>query len=192
MIRKLARIDAPVEAVLEVFRDVDNWPQWMPSVASTRILSSSANLRLVEVILLVFGRRLVQKLECRERDGRLIHRQIEGWFRKWEATWAFRSPPEGQGTIVSLTLEFDLGVVSLFVPRKFIANWVGDLIAGTIENARERAQRFARRRREPTQAVRPGRPLLTVYETADGFEVQFAGRTFLIEATDSLVEPEET
>ncbi len=192
MIRKLARIDAPVEAVLEIFRDVDNWPQWMPSVASTRILSSSANLRLVEVILLVFGRRLVQKLECRRQDGRLTHHQVEGWFRKWEATWAFRPPPEGPGTVLSLTLEFDLGVVSLFVPRKLFADWVGDLIAETIEAARRRAQRDARRHREPTQAVRVGQPLLTVYENADGFEVHFAGRAFQIEATDPVAEPEDS
>ena len=59
MIRKLARIDAPVEVVMDVFRDTDVWPQWMPGVASTRTLETGADHRLIEVILLVMGRRLV-------------------------------------------------------------------------------------------------------------------------------------
>ncbi len=182
MIRKVARIDAPVEVVMEVFRDTDAWPQWMPGVASTRILDTGANHSLVEVILLVMGRRLVQQLECREQDGRLTHRQIIGWFREWRAEWTFRPPPEGHGTTVSLSLEFDIGVAGLFVPRKLLSGWVQGLIDDTVDQGRERAQRFARRRRQPTQAVQVGQPLLQVYETVDGFEVCFAGRTFLIEA----------
>ena len=184
MIRKLARVDAPVETVLEIFRDSDLWPQWMPGVAATRTLASGEDHRLLEVVLLVFGRRLVQKLECRERDGRLTHRQVEGWFRKWEATWTFRPPPEGQGTTLSLALELDLGVAGLLLPRRVLAGWVRGLIDDTVEQARRRAERFARRRREPTQAVRVGQPLLEIYETADGFEVRFAGRVFQIEASD--------
>ncbi len=190
MIRKLARIDAPTEVVIDIFRDTDNWPQWMPGVASTRTLESSDDRRLVEVILLVLGRRQVQKLECREQDGRLTHRQVEGWFRKWEAVWTFRPPPEGLGTTVSLTLDFDLGFAGLFVPRKLLGNWVRGLIDNTVDNGRKRAQRFARQRRQPTPAVQLGRPVLQVFETADGFEVCFAGRTFRIEASESAVEPE--
>lgn len=182
MIRKLARIDAPMAAVMDVFRDTDSWPQWMPSVASTRTLESGDDYRLVEVILLVFGRRLVQKLECREREGSLTHRQVDGWFRKWEAVWTFRPPPEGDGTTLSLALEFDLGVAGLFVPRRLLSGWVRGLIDDTVSQGRERAQRFAGRRREPTLAVQVGQPLLKIYETIDGFEVQFAGRTFMIEA----------
>ncbi len=185
MIRKLARIDAPVEVVLDIFRDTDAWPQWMPGVASTRTLESGDGRRLVEVILLVLGRRQVQKLECLERDGRLTHRQVEGWFRKWEAVWTFRSPPEGPGTTVSLTLDFDLGVAGFFVPHRLLGNWVRDLIDETVGNGRERVRKLARQRREPTQSVRLGQPVLQVFEIADGFEVCFAGRTFRIEASET-------
>ncbi len=184
MIRKLTRIDAPIEAVRDVFDDTDAWPQWMPGVASTRTLEDGDEGRLVEVVLRVLGRRQVQQLECVERDGVMTHRQVEGWFRKWQAEWTFRPPPEGHGTILSLALELDLGVAGLLVPRKFLAGWVRGLMDDTVDRARERAQTLARRRREPTAAVRVGEPLLTVYETADGFEVSFAGRTFTIEAAD--------
>lgn len=184
MIRKLARAEAPIAVVQDVFRDTDSWPQWMPGVAATRTLSDGGDRRLVEVIMLVFGRRLMQKLECRERDGRIVHRQVKGWFRKWEAVWTFAPPPEGQGTTISLGLEFDLGVAGLFVPRRLLSGWVGGLIEGTLDQGRRRAETFARRRREPTKAVQLGQPLLQVWETADGFEVCFAGRTFRIEALE--------
>ncbi len=191
MIRKLARFDAPLDVVLAVFRDTDAWPQWMPSVASTRTLESGEEHSLVEVILLVFGRRLVQKLECREQDGSLTHRQVEGWFRKWEAVWTFRPPPRGPGTTVSLTLDFDLGVAGFFVPRKLFSDWVRGLIDDTVVGGRRRVRRFARRRREPAKVVPPGQPLLQVFETADGLEVVFAGRTFFLEAQAPAVEGEQ-
>ncbi len=184
MIRKVARIDAPAEVVTEIFRDTDAWPQWMPGVASTRTLDRGAECNQVEVILLVLGRRQVQQLECRERDGRISHQQVVGWFREWKAEWTFRPPSEGEGTIISLALEFDLGVAGFFVPRSLLSGWVKGLVDDTIEHGRERAQRFARRRREPTRAVAVGQPVLQVYETADGFEVHFAGRTFQIEARE--------
>ena len=114
----------------------------------------------------------------------MTHRQVAGWFREWQAVWTFELPPEGVGTTVSMSLEFDIGVAGLFVPRKLLGSWVQGLIDDTVEQGRERAQKFARRRREPTQAVQVGQPLLQVYETADGFEVNFAGRTFLIDAVD--------
>lgn len=185
MIRKVTRYDAPAAAVRSMFRETDDWPRWMPSVASTRTLAEDDGLRLVEVVLLMFGHRLVQKLECRESDGRLTHRQVEGWFKKWEATWTFQPPADGSGgTIVSLRLDFDLGVAGLLVPRKSFNNWVSGLMDGTIDHGRRRALRFARREREPTQAVEVGQPLLQVFETADGFEIFFAGQTFHIDARD--------
>ncbi|MCP3961809.1 MAG: hypothetical protein GY719_28535 [bacterium] len=184
MIRKLARAEAQVEVVQGVFRDSDSWPQWMPGVAATRTLSADGDHRLVEVILLVFGRRLVQKLECREQDGRMTHRQVKGWFRKWEAVWTFAPPPDGQGTTISLSLDFDLGVAGLFVPRKLLGDWVGGLIQDTLDQGRRRAEKLARSRRELTGAVPVGLPLLQVWETADGFEVRFAGRTFHVEALE--------
>ncbi len=186
MIRKVARIEAPVEVVLEIFRDTDAWPQWMPGVASTRVLEEGDGRRLVEVILLVLGRRQVQKLECSEQDGQLTHRQVEGWFRKWEAVWTFRPPPEGGGTIVSLRLDFDLGLAGYLIPRHLIGGWVQSVIDDTVKNGRRRAQRFALRRREPTEAVAVGQPVLQVFATADGFEVIFAGRTFHLDARESV------
>lgn len=184
MIRRYTRVGTRAEDVMEVFRDTDAWPRWMPTIASTRTLAEEEGRRLVEVVGLMFGRRLVQKLECRERGDTLIHRQVEGWFKKWEATWTFRSSAESGGTVVSLSLDFDLGVTGLLVPHRLLGNWVGSLIEGMLDQGRQRAERFARRRREPTRAVEVGQPLLQVFETADGYEIRFGGRTFHLEAPD--------
>lgn len=191
MIRRLARIDAPVPAVRDVFLDTDAWPRWMPSVESTRTLVHDEDRRLVEVGLLVFGRRLLQKLDCREQGGRLIHRQVEGRFRKWEAVWDFRPPPEGDGTTASLTLDFDLGLVGRLLPGRLVGSWVSGLIDRTLEQGGRRARELARSRRQPTQAVELGQPLLEVFETVDGLEVRFAGRTFHLEAYEASAERRE-
>ncbi len=189
MIRKLARIDAPIAVVHEMFRDTDRWPQWMPGIASTRTLSGSPAKRIVEVVHLVRGRRVVQKLECRDAGGNLEHRQVEGWFRKWEADWAFSRPPEapGQktpGTTVSLQLAVELGMAGVLVPKRFFRGWMNRMLDQTIRKARSRAPKLIVR--EPTQAVRLGEPILQVFETPDGFEVHFAGRTFHIDSWDQL------
>lgn len=184
MIRKVTRIDAPVAVVREMFVDTDLWPQWMPGVAATRTLEKTAGRHLAEVVLQVLGRRMVQQLECREDNGRVLHRQVAGRFKKWDATWDFTPRPEDGATTLSLDLDFDLGLARLLVPRRLLSNWVSSLIQDTMDQARERAQRLARGRREPTQAVHLGEPFLQIFETADGFEVCFAGRTFHVDARD--------
>ncbi len=184
MIRKLTHIDAPAEVVRSVVRDTDAWPRWMPDMASTRTLDSGAGRRQIEATFLVMGRRRVQHLDCREQDGSLIHRQVIGWFHEWQATWAFLPPPEGRGSVVSLSVELDAGIAGLLLSRKVLSGWIRGWVDDTVDRLRGRAQRSVRRRREPTPAVELGQPVLQVYETADGFEVCFAGRTFTIDARE--------
>ena len=183
MIRRIARIEAPPEMVRDMFRDTDLWPEWMPGVTSTRTLEQSGERRSVEVVQLQLGRRFVQRLECRERDGGLRHRQIAGALKKWEADWTFHSPPDGDGTTISLRLDLELGFLGFLVPKAVLRRWIRGLLDDTFERAGARARLLAARRpRQPTVAVRVGEPVLQVFETASGFEVRFAGRTFHVEA----------
>ncbi len=184
MIRKIARVEAPPEVAMEVFRDTDAWPRWMPAVASTRTLDTGVDFRLVEVVLLVMGRRLVQHLECREQGDRLVHQQVLGWFREWRAEWTFQPSAAGRGVIVSLALDIDLGVAGRLLPRRLVSRWVHGWIDRAIARGCERARELARGRREPPGPVPEGQPLLRVYRTAEGFEVHFAGRMFTIAAQE--------
>ncbi len=183
MIRKLGRFEASVGVVRNMVRQTEDWPQWMSGIAATRTISETEGSRLVEVVHLFQGRRFVQLLECRDIGNGLEHRQKEGFFKTWNASWSFQEPPDGQGTTVSLSLDLELGVTAgLLIPKKLLRGWIGGLLDDTIARGQERAVRLAGRSREPTQVVHVGQPLLQVFETAEGFEVVFAGRTFVIDA----------
>ncbi len=184
MIRKLARIDAPIPLLREMFSNTDDWPRWMPGVIATRTLESSAERRLVEVIQLVHGHKLVQQLECLEVGKVLRQRQAAGWLKKWEAEWSFELPPEGGGTVLGLRLDFELGLLGLVIPRGPLRRWTHNQLDETFAKARARAELLETRQRTPTLAVELGKPLLQVYETPRGFEVCFAGRTFHIDAAE--------
>ena len=190
MIRKLARMEAPPEVVFEMFRDTDEWPRWMPGIASTRTLSEGPSSRLVEVIYIAHGRRLVQHLECREVESGLRHRQTRGLFKSWDASWTFRPAEGGEATIVSLALELELPVTAaLLLPKRFLRGWVGRMLEDTLAEGRDRAARLAEQEREPTQAVEVGQPILQIFQTTEGFEVHFAGRTFLIDPSQVPFKP---
>lgn len=190
MIRKLIRMDAPPEVVHEMFRDTDEWPRWMPGITSTRTLESDEGSRRVEVIYLAHGRRLVQHLDCREVEDGLRHHQVRGWFKSWDATWTFRPADGGEATIVSLAVELELALAAgLLLPRRFLRGWMSRLLEETLTQGRTRAARLAERQREPTQAVATGQPLLQVFQTAEGYEVHFAGRTFLIDPSRAVAKP---
>ncbi|MEM7585711.1 MAG: SRPBCC family protein [Acidobacteriota bacterium] len=183
MIRKLGRFEASVPLVREMFCETDDWPRWMPGIASTRTLSRDSGTRRVEVVHMVHGRRFVQQLECRETERGLEHHQISGFFKTWEAAWTFRETPDGLATTVSLFLDLELGVGSgLLVPKRLLAAWVGRMLDDTIAQGQKRALQLVERRRQPTSAVQVGQPVLQVFETDGGFEVMFAGRRFVIDA----------
>ncbi|MEM7351626.1 MAG: SRPBCC family protein, partial [Acidobacteriota bacterium] len=137
MIRRVTRIDAPVAVVRQLFLDTDLWPQWMPGVAATRTLEEAEDRHLAEVVLQFFGQRVVQQLECRLDGDRVLHHQVAGKFKKWDAAWSFESRPQDGGTLLSLELDFDLGLAGLVVPRRMFRRWVAGLIQDTVDQARE-------------------------------------------------------
>ncbi len=183
MIRKLGRFDAPIPVVRNMFRQTEDWPRWMPGIASTRTLSSTDSSRLVEVVHLVRGRRFVQHLECRDVGSGLEHRQQTGFFKTWNAAWSFQKPPDGEGTTVALSLELEVGITAgLLIPKRLLQSWIGGMLDETIASGQKQAIGLAGRQREPTQVVHVGKPMLQVFEVPNGFEVVFAGRTFVIDA----------
>jgi len=182
MIKKLFKIDAPVELVKDMFCDSDAWPRWMPGVRGCRTSKEGKDYRVIEVRLSMHGRVFVQKREMRFVGNRVKHRQLAGWFRSWESEWAFHRPPDGKGTTVSLRVDYDLGVRGLITPRFLVQRMSDRLLDETIVRSKARARELMARPR-PEAAVE-GESLLQIYETADGIEVWFAGSTYILKAMD--------
>ncbi len=182
MIKKLFRVDAPVPLVKDMFCDSDAWPRWMPGVESCRTLKEGKDFRVIEVHQSLHGRSFVQKREMRFAGNRMKQRQLTGWFRSWKSDWNFHQPPDGKGTTVSLSVDYDLGVRGLITPRWLVQRMSVRVLDETIARAKVRARELAAKPRP--EAAAEGESLLQIYETPDGLEVWFAGRTYTLKAVD--------
>ena len=62
MIRKYVRVDVRPETMRDLFREVEQWPDWMPSIESLDVLERSADRAVVRVRQRLAGRVSTQKL----------------------------------------------------------------------------------------------------------------------------------
>ena len=117
MIRKYARIDAEPQTLRDLFRDVKNWPSWMPSIESVQVLERSDDRALVAVRQRLVGRVSTQKLELQFDAQGHTETQISGRLKRWQTVWRFVEPPTGQRHGGFDTVDIALGAARFFVPR---------------------------------------------------------------------------
>jgi len=176
--RRISRSNAPPDVVLEVLKDYERWPEWMPGVKQVEILDRDGLETIVEVYLRQYGRNLRQKQRCRVEPDGLRHTQLEGQFKTWEAQWRVVAPPEGDGSTVSLWMDVDPGLVGRLLPggvwRGILDRLFEDCLAGV------EAQALALTK-QPVAASEKSDVLLQVFETDDGLEVWVEGRRFFVE-----------
>ncbi len=185
MIKKVARIDSPLDLVRTLFADVAKWPVWMPGVQSVRILNESEKSLVAEMKQTHMGRELSQTLEFRFHTAGMKQTQITGWFKSWEADWKFMEPPDKSGTTISLALELDMGMLGLFASSRMIQKSVDQMFAEMTGNVERRARTLSAK---PVEAIAPNRlgevPLLELYQTDAGLELWFEGRKYYLQPAD--------
>jgi len=176
--RRISRMDAPVDVIRGVLIDYESWPDWMPGVQQVAILESDGVESVVEVHLLQYGRKLRQKQRCRVEPDGLRQTQLEGMFKKWEAQWRIAAPPDGEGSTVTLSMDVDPGIVGRLLPggvwRGILDRLFEDCLTGIEEMAEERFERP-----EPLRADHE--VLLQVFETDTSLEVWVEGRRFVVD-----------
>lgn len=168
--RRIAHVDAPLAFVRDLLHDVATWPRWMPGMAAVRVLERGGDRLRAEVGQSVLGQTWRQTVEVRLASGSVRVRALDGLLR-WSAQWGFRAPPDGDGTTFSLELATDPGLL-------------GRATRGTFHRVNdhrfdETVAAVARQAAARAPAPAAGRRLLVVYETPDGFEVEYAGRTYV-------------
>ena len=185
MIRKYARIDTKPETVRDLFRDVDNWPSWMPTVESVDVVERSDDRAVVVVRERLAGRMTTQKLELVfEAEGH-TETQLSGRLKRWRAVWRFAEPPTGAGTIVSTHVDIDLGMARYFVSKRVVQRMVDDLHERIVSRAEARARSREARRMPTVWGVLPGQTLeIRVYETPTELEVWLGERRFVLPAAE--------
>jgi hypothetical protein len=182
MIRKFARIDAPVEVVREIFLDPHGWTGWMPGVKCLRVLVETDTATVIEVVQEYKGRTFTQVFDCQFRVDGMKQIQTSGWFKRWEASWRIFKPPDHTGTTVSCELEVETGLIGLITPRSMVQRAIDDIYNGVIRGARTRARTLAVQRKEPLQAA--GETVLQVFETAAGLEIRIGDKRYRLEAVE--------
>jgi hypothetical protein len=182
MIRRFATLNAPVDDVEAVLTDPVRLPEWMPGVLSTQILERRDQGFLVRMVQQNGGWRTSQTLDCRLGPRRLEQRQVAGTLRRWEAVWRFLEPPDGVGTTLALELEYETGLLGLVAPRRFLDRMFNQRFEDIARAAERRVREL--RARETLAAPAAGERLLEVFETADGLEIRFAGRKYVLVAEE--------
>ena len=185
MIRKYARFDAEPHTVKAIFRDVKNWPAWMPSIETLRVLEDEGDRFLVVTREHMLGRVTTRQLEIRFDNQGYTETQIAGRLRRWQTTWRFSEPPTGRGTVASTQIDIDLGLLRYFIPRRTVQRAVDRSYQAIVDRAEARARRFEARRQSTIWSTAPGQELtIRVYETPTELEVWFGDRRFVLPAAE--------
>ncbi len=104
-------IQAPLEAVYDLAKRVEDFPRFMPDLERVTVLERHGALPAVtEWVGVVEGRRIRWVEEDAWDDARHLcrFRQREGDFERYEGTWTFE--PNGGGTRTTIAVEFEFGI----------------------------------------------------------------------------------
>lgn len=106
-------IEGPREAVYELAKDMESYPEYMPDVESVKVVSRRPNATITEWETSVDGTPILWTEEDVFDDGNftITYRLIEGDLDKFEGMWKFEQTT--QGTEVTLTVDYDFGIPEL-------------------------------------------------------------------------------
>jgi len=184
LIRKLATVDMPVDAVKDLFQNVESWPTWMPFVTASTVMTKSERAMRVDLHLVQAGHEHRQTIEIVLEGDRVLQRQIEGPFKRYDGEWRFASTPDGSGTTLSLALDFEIGLIGAFIPKRVIQSTFDEFFAKMVDNvrARARAAPVAQREAQAMGQEAARETLLEVFRTPGGLEVWIGGQRHFIKA----------
>jgi coenzyme Q-binding protein COQ10 len=107
-------IRAPLEAVYDLAKRVEDFPRFMPDLERITVLERQGGVpTATEWVGLVEGRRIRWIEEDAWDDTRHLcrFRQREGDFERYEGTWTFTREGGGTRTAVVVDFEFDIPLI---------------------------------------------------------------------------------
>jgi len=106
------RIEASVEKVYELARDIERFPEFMEDVAEVEILEQTAQRQVSRWVGVI--KELNRKIRWTEEDfwdeeARTCQfSMLEGDFTSYGGTWKFQ--PQGEGCLAALVVEYEYNV----------------------------------------------------------------------------------
>lgn len=103
-------INGKPEEIYLIAKEMESYPKFMKNVVKITTLERGDNYTITEWDTRLKGRPLVWKERDEFDDEKLIirYKQIEGDLKKFEGAWTFE--PSAGGTLVRLTVDFELGL----------------------------------------------------------------------------------
>jgi coenzyme Q-binding protein COQ10 len=106
-------VPLPPDVVYGQLSDMTSFPRFMESVEAITILERGENRTVSRWETRLQGTRFVWTEEDTflPAERRILYRQLSGDLRKFEGEW--RVLPQGEGSLVTLTVDFDFGIPML-------------------------------------------------------------------------------
>ncbi|WP_018131013.1 type II toxin-antitoxin system RatA family toxin [Effusibacillus pohliae] len=101
------------DQVYELIKDMESYPQFMPSLNDVKVLERGDNWTITawDSTLNGMSFRWRERDEFDEQRNRIRYCQIEGDLKKFEGEWIVEQ--DGEQTRVTLTVDFEFGVPML-------------------------------------------------------------------------------
>jgi ribosome-associated toxin RatA of RatAB toxin-antitoxin module len=142
-VESIVVVEAPLETVYALSRDVERFPEFMEDVEEVTILERTPERQVSRWVGNVKElRRVIRWTEedfWNDQEHTCVFRQTEGDFTAYGGTWAFA--PEGTGTKVTMTLDYEYVVpligalIQSILKKKMQANI--DAMLGAIKRKAE-------------------------------------------------------
>lgn len=106
-------VDGPPAAAFALAKNMEDYPRFMKDVVYLKVLERDDSSQISEWHARLQGR----ILRWKERDVfdetalTITYQQTEGDLKRFEGAWSF--VPAGEGTKITLTVDFDLGIPML-------------------------------------------------------------------------------
>ena len=108
-------VNAPVERVYGIARDIESFPEFMHDVVEVEILEQTPERQVSRWVGLIeeFNRTLEWTEEdfWNDEQHRCDFAMIEGDFTSYRGTWVFERDEEG--TLVTLVVEYELSLIHI-------------------------------------------------------------------------------
>ncbi len=132
-----AIINAPVERVYAIARDIERFPQFMEDIAEVQILEQTPERQVSRWVAIVkeFNRQIRWTEEdfWNEQERSCEFRMIEGDFSEYSGTWKFEPVPEGTKATLVVNYAYNVPLIGALIQavlKKKTQQNIDSMIAG--------------------------------------------------------------
>lgn len=192
-LEKSVRIAASKESVFRVISDYERYPDWMPDMLRSKVISREGS-RTVCAFNVGGLKRINYTLELEHQEYDAIRfRQVTGDLRHYQGMWRLESPPDASETLVVCRMEIDPGLpVPGWIVKRTIAKQLSDNLqalkkraeSGIADAVPEEVEHRPLDQKEISKGERE--KILEVVRRGQAFEIWFMGKRYTSSVSRSM------